>query len=653
MAYSILVATAHTPFGELIRLSLEETRRYRVQVVDSGSDAAWQLESGQNYVVAIVDGELADLPVNLLSEQARLGLKLFLVPSSNGNGAGGVSELPLTGTVSRPFYLPELLDRVAQAVEDVPPAQAGLPAQAGPPAQAGHPARSAQASWEMPAALVAQSRAVTAPLPETPAAGIAQPDAGRAASTEAPVAVAAEAHAEPTPEPAPEQVDRVAEFKAQLGQIDALCGMWVGSGRDPILAGLDAVDEGVSATVSSTLREYLPTASPKDRHPSPNSQRGIHSTPLGSWIRFVRLPLADSVCKLFMTSLPGDEILALVFPGELFLSQIRAQAGKLARALPRMGFSNSGEEPGKLPTEGRSGNTPPSKIEVEQDRWFVEGTDVPIDEDEEFDSRLEIDLGALLGTFPDPNPPKGAQPEAELPPDLFPWNRVGEDTQAVAAAQAQAAPPQMEEPPVDPLEDTQPHPFIRVESSVLTPPTSLSQLEPEAPGLSQIFYTCVLIPRLPHHYLTREIGDRVGQWLQQLCLAFDWRLEGIAIRPEYLQWMVQVAPSVSPGGLVKVIRQRTSYYLFSTFAQLREENPSDDFWAAGYLVISGAQPPAARLLREFIRETRRRQGAVLPGDRLSPSLPSNTSAQAFPVQNGIPEGKPQKGRSSEPPTKRE
>jgi hypothetical protein len=48
--------------------------------------------------------------------------------------------------------------------------------------------------------------------------------------------------------------------------------------------------------------------------------------------------------------------------------------------------------------------------------------------------------------------------------------------------------------------------------------------------------------------------------------------------------------------------------MFVEFPVLEEENPSGDFWAPGYLIMSGNQPPPGQLVKEFIRNTRKRQG---------------------------------------------
>ncbi|HNZ13164.1 MAG TPA: hypothetical protein PKL11_05860, partial [Anaerolineaceae bacterium] len=68
------------------------------------------------------------------------------------------------------------------------------------------------------------------------------------------------------------------------------------------------------------------------------------------------------------------------------------------------------------------------------------------------------------------------------------------------------------------------------------------------------------------------------------------------------------APVVSPGNLIRIMRQQTSNRIFTQSASLKEQNPSGDFWAPGYLVVSGSQPPGGKLVREFVRRIRRHQG---------------------------------------------
>jgi REP element-mobilizing transposase RayT len=68
-------------------------------------------------------------------------------------------------------------------------------------------------------------------------------------------------------------------------------------------------------------------------------------------------------------------------------------------------------------------------------------------------------------------------------------------------------------------------------------------------------------------------------------------LEYLAVRPEYIQWVVNVPPATSPGYLMRIMRQQTSEKAFVEFPRLKKENPSGDFWAPGYLIMGGKPHP--------------------------------------------------------------
>lgn len=133
-------------------------------------------------------------------------------------------------------------------------------------------------------------------------------------------------------------------------------------------------------------------------------------------------------------------------------------------------------------------------------------------------------------------------------------------------------------------------------------------VEPTTAGLYHLTYACLLVPRFSSHYLTGDLADHLGDWLPNICIAFGWRLEYLAVRPEYLQWVVNVQPNTSPGYLMRIMRQQTSEKIFSDFNRFKKENPSGDFWAPGYLIMGGTQPHPPQLVRDYIRQTRQRQG---------------------------------------------
>jgi REP element-mobilizing transposase RayT len=154
------------------------------------------------------------------------------------------------------------------------------------------------------------------------------------------------------------------------------------------------------------------------------------------------------------------------------------------------------------------------------------------------------------------------------------------------------------------LDETRPNSIPEVAGHVI--------LESASPGLYHLDYACLLVPRFIAHYLTGDLADRLGDWVPHICIAFGWRLEFMAVRPEYMQWVVSVPPNTSPGYLMRIMRQQTSQKIFVDFTRLKKENPSGDFWAPGYLIVGGTQPHPQQLVKDYIKQTRQRQGTSQP-----------------------------------------
>jgi REP element-mobilizing transposase RayT/DNA-binding NarL/FixJ family response regulator len=121
-------------------------------------------------------------------------------------------------------------------------------------------------------------------------------------------------------------------------------------------------------------------------------------------------------------------------------------------------------------------------------------------------------------------------------------------------------------------------------------------------------YTCLLLTRIPGNRLKGDLGRDLTAWLTEICRTSGWPLDAMAVRPEYLQWTICLPPTVSPASLVKSIRLQTSEKTLNKYPRLKPIDDSDDFWAPGYLIIQGTQPPDQKTLYEFIQLTRRRQG---------------------------------------------
>ncbi len=147
-----------------------------------------------------------------------------------------------------------------------------------------------------------------------------------------------------------------------------------------------------------------------------------------------------------------------------------------------------------------------------------------------------------------------------------------------------------------------PHSITEVAGRVLA--------EPGTAGMYDLTYACLLLPRFGKHHLTGDLAERLSEWMPNISVAFGWRLEYISVRPDYLQWVINVPPTASPGYLMRIIRKQTSDLIFDEFPRLKRENPSGDFWAPGYLIMGGSQPHPSQLVMDYIQRTRERQGMV-------------------------------------------
>ena len=70
--------------------------------------------------------------------------------------------------------------------------------------------------------------------------------------------------------------------------------------------------------------------------------------------------------------------------------------------------------------------------------------------------------------------------------------------------------------------------------------------------------------------------------------------------------------AVLPFMLMRIMRTQTSEKSFTEFPRMKKENPSGDFWAPGYLIMGGTQPHPPQLVKDYIKQTRERQGYSQP-----------------------------------------
>jgi REP element-mobilizing transposase RayT len=359
-------------------------------------------------------------------------------------------------------------------------------------------------------------------------------------------------------------------------------------------------------------------------------------------LRFVRLESTKAEHMLYATSMTDNVILALVFDAETPFSTIRSQANALAQSLA---VAKTGpltlvertpapkEEQVQVESEADDGIDEssedleiPSIAEildeipppVPPERVKVDVPQMSIDDAEESVSTLELDPSAAVTRPSTPLPKQSShRPSTESSPAIHlrdvaleehPVNQrealedVADELAATLPSKSQRRRPvtPLRQPAPGELDETRPHSITEVAGRMIT--------ESASAGLAQLNYACLLVPRFTAHYMTGDLADRLSEWMPNICIAFGWRLEFVAVRPEYLQWVVNVTPNTSPGYLMRIMRQQTSEKIFAEFPRLKRENPSGDFWAPGYLIMGGLQPHPPQLVKDYIKQTRLRQG---------------------------------------------
>jgi len=567
MPVKVLITTNIRSLGELMRQALRETGRYRAQLAD-GSEQTLERARGEQFAVAIIDFGAVPDPRGLIAELQDISpkIKVVVMPASADEQPAEEDQAFIDAWLSMPFYLPNLIETLAEIVGDV----------------------------DVGAVDVEPERL---PFPS------AVPKKRK------------------SPQPAPEwlqDVNRVAqhltrlslESTAQAALITRGSQLWAYAGQLPQLA---------AEELARAVGHYWAHDGGSDL------------------ARFVRLEATKSEFMMYATSLGGDYVLALAFEAEMPFTEMRTHAGDLARKLSTPPVDDSAPlQVDSVPQQDTVSEEiiPASEPQIAE---YVEDEipAIPTDwrPDQDVAEGRQAFLEDMLASMEIPQPDTVEVEEAELA------DQADQDNLVESSIDSSVPPPPLEvasEAPLPPLEDleaaldlsladTQPTQVEELEILEEEQPLGEEQppveeeipevilkpgaLEADTTTLHNLTYACVLVPRLPHHHLVGDLATFLTQWVTQLSLSFGWRLEHLAIRPDYLHWISVVPPNSSPGMMVHNIQKETSQYIFSEFPRLQRDNPSGEFWASGYLIVNGRDPFSRQMVREFIGSVRTLQGA--------------------------------------------
>ncbi len=313
-------------------------------------------------------------------------------------------------------------------------------------------------------------------------------------------------------------------------------------------------------------------------------------------VRFVRLASTEAEHMLYATRLTQNMVLALIFDSETPFSTIRTQANQLVHSLSASPSEKQNAN-GQIDDEATSAPNPDILSDTPSPSPKVGIKSGTLKSLKESNTDFSLPSATPLSFTRETSP---AIPINHLTSDIQAESSIDLEKPVESPAVTWKSKTKKSEPAQEELDETRPSPFNETVRKII--------LEPGSPSVYNLDYACLLVPRFTQHILIGDVSDRLSDWVLEICIAFGWRLEYISVRPEHLMWIVNVPPATSPAYLMRIQRQHTSEKIFTEFPRFKKENPSGDFWAPGYLIMGGSQPPPARLIKDFIAQTRQRQG---------------------------------------------
>jgi CheY-like chemotaxis protein/REP element-mobilizing transposase RayT len=506
MTEKVLVVTPYVALGRLIRQSLEHSA-YEVQVTESADDAL-ELAAQVAFSVAILDADVADLSIVDLGQSLVTDypdLRLVVIPPNNDPDSPLLDGLSPHAFLSKPFYLPDLL----QTIESL---------------------------------LSGNLEGVT---PLAPDAVSSQSLPGETD----PFRVLRPWYEDPS-----QTFDHLACISLGPGVHEAIitCAgeLWAYVGQ--------LAPEAAAELAATTIRYW---------------EEGEN----GDLARFVSLKSNGSQYFLYATRLLGTQVLSLIYDSNMPFSRIRSQSNQLARSLivsSSMTLEAALISRPSISTQAPVEDLPPSTQSLDDL--------MPTDSD----------LPPLFDDIPSPDP-------------------VFKDLSSIGWVKEENGEPGIDSF-TEPVEPPMPasNPTVTEKLDFPSPAQSQPDFEPMGGVISNLVYTAVLIPRLPHHLLKEELAAQLKRWMPQLSLAFGWNLEDLVIDPGYMKWAVRLSPEVAPTRMVEAVRQNTSLRIFTAFTGLAKENPSGDFWASDFIIASGAGVLPPETLHDFLTQVREHQTAA-------------------------------------------
>ncbi|MEJ2549539.1 MAG: response regulator [Anaerolineales bacterium] len=555
MVANVLVVEEMEEFGSLIRNALEETGRYQVSLA-MNADEAIELGDRENIHLLIIDFDLseADAPACIQRIQStNPDMAIIAIPPNNDPHDPALSNLPIRGMLTKPFYLPELNEIVSAAID--------LPTQ---------PVATEQIQESLP------QEAPFIEVMDTPAPWA--DDADR--TTQYLARICDETSAEAvillhhgrqwaqtggiTADQAQGLAEKIAEIGVGSGARGAITTLTrlPGTQRDCILYANGLMPNWILALIypSGTSFGII-------RRQARHAADRLKYTDLSGHEEELP-PIKVSAPDTAPISTRAEEDISF---DEIFDAEPETQEMPFFEDLDLPSIKKSAPDTAPVSARDEEETSFDEIFDAEpeaQEMPFFDDLDLPPPEPDEAPAEIEehrIEEADTVAAIPGDWVPDKPKPESHLPfldEDAFP------DSDSTPDAQE---------------------------------PIPLPDAEYYLP------VTAVLVPRFPEHRLTGALAENLQQWVIRLCLAWDWRADEVSIEPDYLCLTMSISQETAPSNAVFRLRDDLSQRILSAFPEFVDDLPSRRFWARSYLLITGGSPPTERL-HAFVEATRKAQG---------------------------------------------
>jgi REP element-mobilizing transposase RayT len=614
MSVSVLVMTRVGSFGELIQQALQETGLYRVTLVRGAEQALEQVRI-HDFPVAVLDFDVDSHPEDLVDDLYALSpsLRVIAMKDEAGDAPSSMENLRIAQHLDSPFYLPDLLDALEVVTADL--------------VQSARSGSEKDLDRSFPASLLQEEKiAVGTRSPEW------LNDVSLAAIHLTQLSLQSTAHAAlitrdaqlwayagHLPHPAAEELaqfvgqywyrDGGSDF-ARFIRLDAVSEDYIlyatGLGGDYVLA--LAFDVEIPFT---KIRSQAKALAVQLMHPSPDDitiEQGFDTETVYD----------EDITAPVVTDEILEEIEQEIVP---FPSDWRPDpeiADSRQSFFEDLLSSVEIPEPDGKPID--SADDPPDNA----DKTVLNQEDVAADSP--VLERRDVDFGATPRTMSPADTTRVEEPsriEIQSEDKSVLEDISSEETLSTAKpssrdqaelednAQEGSVPTYLLEtlatPLPDYLRDTLPTPIQRQGRRSQEHQELARHPQSDKSAYSQLTYACVLVPKRSGHHLVGDLAIFINRCVVQVGKAFGWQLEHLAVRPNYLHWVIAIPPGISPGYMVRIMRDHASHRIFSQFPNLARENRTGDFWASGYLIVNGKYPLSDELVEDFIKKIRVRQ----------------------------------------------